>query len=449
MTKRKIYIYCDAGFANRVNALIFGKYIAKKLDLEPVIFWPTNNWFGATYSDIFFSGDSETINEAIHQIDFVSMNCIGVLHDNIPRKFTGNCNTQLISDFSTEKSFFSYLTENDDKNVFLHTVLIPKWIGEEEISGMLRGISFKADIVGVVKSFLSLMPQDGFYGLHLRRTDLVSGLTDQEVFSITSAHRSAIFFVCSDSNEAEDLACYQPNCRRYPKNAYVQKRITSEPWDAPTSDDSGRSYNGNVNRSRQASIDAVVDFLILTHSTILGDSGSTFHALARRFGNHAKIYSIPALPLIDARSFSVDKKRFRLQAIDYQQAVNILDHYCRHQEPIKALELLFVSLQGWAEDDWNNLAIALSNLLVRYGRPELAVPILSFVFTSSPDRARDLTFGLGYAAVLKQLSRGRYAGELLDGYLSRASEAQLCENAHLISELFPGMLASRPMTSSP
>jgi hypothetical protein len=439
--KRKIYIYCDGGFANRVNALIFGKHIARLLNLAPKIFWPTNNWFGASYSDIF-SGESEAINEAIHQINFASMNCIGILHDNIPITFLRSRDTKLISDFSTKEGFCSYLRENDDKDIFLYTALIPEWVSEGDFSEIIRETYFNKGIIQLTRNFLATMPPGGFYGLHLRRTDLVSGLNDQEVFSITSSHPHATFFVCSDSIEAEDIACYQPNCRRYLKNSYVEKRIANDPWNSPITDDSGRTYNGNISRGRQASIDAVVDFLILTHATILGNSGSTFHALARRAGRYLRICSIGTLPLINALSFSDSKKRFSRWAIDYPEAVGVLDHYCRLQEPSKALELLFLSLQACDEDSWNNLAIALSNLLIHYQRIELALPILSFISTSSPDRARAFSFGLGQATILKLLGRDQCANELLDRYIVCASEAQLREHMHLIAERFPESLVA-------
>jgi hypothetical protein len=441
MDNRKIFIYCDAGFANRVNALIFGKYIAKNLNLESTIYWPTNNWFGASYSDIFCV-DIRSINEAIHQINFASLNFIGILHDRIPSTFLGNCNTALISDFTTKEDFFFHLAKNADKDIFLHTVLIPEWIPEGELADLFSELDFSKDIIELTRNFLTTMPQEGFYGLHLRRTDLVSGLNDQEVFSITSSHPHATFFVCSDLIEAEDLACYQPNCRRYLKNSYVEKRIANDPWNSPITDDSGRTYNGNISRGRQASIDAVVDFLVLAHSTILGNSSSTFHALARKAGPYVRICSTRTLPLINAHSFADDRKRFSRWAIDYPQAVSVLDYYCQLQEPSKALELLFLSIHACDEDSWNDLAIALSNLLIHQKRIELAVPILSFISTSSPDRAEAFSFGLGQATMLKLLGRERCANQLIDRYIARASVTQLSESMHLIAEQFPGSLVT-------
>jgi hypothetical protein len=441
MVERKLYVYCDAGFANRLNALILGKIIAKRLNLKLVIYWPTNNWFGASYSDIFFS-DDRSVNEAIHQINFYNMNCVGILHDNIPRAFLGNRDSELIANLETESSFFSYVSKHSDMDIFLHTVLIPAWVSEAEIGEILRGLRFTANVIESTKSFLSTMPKRGFYGLHLRRTDLVAGLNDEEVFSIISAHPYEKFFVCSDASKAEELACCQPNCVRYRKYAYVEKRLADEPWDALTKDDSGRIYSGNVNRGRRASIDSVVDFLILAHSTVLGDSGSTFHTLAKRFGSHAKVCPIESLPLINAFSFLDLKKRFSRGAIDYEQSINVLGYYCKTQEPSKAVELLFLSLHTCGEDEWINLAIVLSNLLISHKRIELAAPILAFISISSPDRARALGLELWQAVVMKQLSRGECADELVDRFISGASIAQLSKNLQVISELFPGRLAT-------
>jgi hypothetical protein len=436
---RKIYVYCDAGFANRMNALIFGKFIAKKLNLELIIYWPTNNWFGASYQAIF-SDTCNAVNKAIHQINFNQFDCIGVLHDEVPQSFLSSCDTRQISSFQNEESFFCYLDNCSNKDIFLHTVLIPHWISNISVGEILREITFDESIIDKVRSFIITMPQEGFYGLHLRRTDLVTGLDDQEVFSLVSSNPEAFFFICSDSSEAEKLACIHPNCKSYLKGAYVEKKVIGNPWNAPTVDDSGRKYFGNIMRGAQASIDAVIDFIILAHSTILGESSSTFHALAMKVNANARIFSIPVLPIIHACSFAESKKRFTRWAIDLRQALGIIEYYCSSKDPSKALELVFAALYSSRDDEWLQLATTCLNLLIAQQRFELAIPILSLLAAEShrPDLA--LTSKIQLAALLMIVGRTINAGSILDDCFGIASNAQIQANREIITKFFPDRL---------
>ena len=50
---KKIYVHCDGGFGNRYNVLISGLFLAKTLNLHPVVIWKENNWCGAGFHDLF------------------------------------------------------------------------------------------------------------------------------------------------------------------------------------------------------------------------------------------------------------------------------------------------------------------------------------------------------------------------------------------------------------
>jgi hypothetical protein len=55
----------------------------------------------------------------------------------------------------------------------------------------------------------------------------------------------------------------------------VDKLVEGD-WNSVTLDHSGRAYACNVNRSALSVIDAVVDCLILSYSTVVRTSNSTF-----------------------------------------------------------------------------------------------------------------------------------------------------------------------------
>jgi tetratricopeptide (TPR) repeat protein len=83
------------------------------------------------------------------------------------------------------------------------------------------------------------------------------------------------------------------------KRAYVGKRNVQDGWTTVTADDDGRLYHSNINRNAESVIDAVVDMLILAHSSIVGFSGSTFQNMARMYGTHAPMTPVakPALEI--------------------------------------------------------------------------------------------------------------------------------------------------------
>lgn len=373
----KIYVFCDAGLSNRINALTFGKHVAAKMGMELVVYWPTNNWFGAEYHDIFES-DSNVINQPIHLIDFESMNCVGVLHDEIPHQFMGSIDTRLISDFPTENSFFEFITDSK-KNLFLHTVLIPMWFSGIEYEQSLKSIKFNRRVINAAESFIGTIPRKGFYGLHLRRTDLIAGLDDSEIFDLISSNPESEFFVCSDCQNAERLANLHPNCRSYPKRSYVQKRAQDAPWNALTNDDSGRQYHGNIIRGAQASFEGAIDLLVLAHSTVIGKSGSTFQSLAISIGRYAKIFSTDPMPRIDSYSFTYEKRRFQSGILGFNDAVRVLEYYCSSKVPSKSIELLFIALYSFSDLDWVRLATECSNMLLKQQQIELAVPVIAFL----------------------------------------------------------------------
>jgi len=58
---------------------------------------------------------------------------------------------------------------------------------------------------------------------------------------------------------------------------------------ALTADDDGRLYRGNIDRNAESVLEAVIDMLILAHSSIVGYGGSTFQNMARLIGECAPI----------------------------------------------------------------------------------------------------------------------------------------------------------------
>ena len=51
--QRRIFVFCDGGIGNRINALVSGIAIAERFQLAMTVYWPVNSWCGAVFADIF------------------------------------------------------------------------------------------------------------------------------------------------------------------------------------------------------------------------------------------------------------------------------------------------------------------------------------------------------------------------------------------------------------
>jgi hypothetical protein len=178
------------------------------------------------------------------------------------------------------------------KGIFFYPALIPEWIPTTLIDDMVRSVQLNQSLLETAKCFAEQSLGQPYYGIHLRRTDLCVGYTDDEVRQIVSNHPDSKFFVCSDDPVAERFATVYPNVECRSKLAYVEKRDDSQSWTSLTKDDDQRLYCGNIERNAESVIDAVVDLLILSNATILGFSGSTFQSLARLLGRVTPLTNI-------------------------------------------------------------------------------------------------------------------------------------------------------------
>ena len=87
------------------------------------------------------------------------------------------------------------------------------------------------------------------------------------------------YFICSDDRITEERFDALPNVVRYIKTEYAGKLVEGG-WLDQTTDTNGRVYNYNVNRPRQSVIEAFIDLLILSRTTIEFTVKSSFSRLA-------------------------------------------------------------------------------------------------------------------------------------------------------------------------
>ena len=383
MTRSNITIYCDGGLGNRLNALLSGMAIARYFKLNYTIHWPINHSCAANYSDIFRK-ETNVSNESLIQVKSRLANHAILLHDDIASdvlnvKFSSAYQYSSLVDFNEK-----IISQGQD--IFFYPAIIPSWIPAYLIQAEMNALQFTDYINAEVETFILTVIGKPFHGLHLRRTDLNIGLTDLEVFKIAQANPDCAFFVCSDDPQAERLASGHPNVFSRSKSSYVQKKHGGDDWLALLKDEDGRSYYSNIQRDKESVIDGAIDMLILSHSQIVGFSGSTFQTMARNLGqywsklNWVKPEALEVFPMREIQR-QVESATLPIEAIIHVSNIWAMDPM--NKQPLTMISKLMDRLKG---EDLLNLLFAFAQFAERDGLYYLATVYLNEIIRYSPTR---------------------------------------------------------------
>jgi hypothetical protein len=306
----RIQIFCDGGFGNRLNTLLSGLAVANLFELRATVYWPRNNWCQAAFGDIF-SNNFDISEQSLSDLAGTLDNAIVLLHDQLGADALRVPFHSAYAYTSTDDFLTQALTTG--KDIFYYPALIPPWLPMDLVADAIQMCHYQASIREAVTNFVGKTIGQPFHGLHLRRTDLNVGFTDNEVQDIVRQHPKEAFFVCSDDPIAEALAAAHPHVYHREKRAYVDKRNAQDGWTTLTADDDGRLYHSNIDRNADSVIDAVIDMLILAHSSIVGFSGSTFQNMARLYGTHAPMVPV-AKPALEVSYLSLNTASRMIQS---------------------------------------------------------------------------------------------------------------------------------------
>ena len=339
-----LLIYCDGGFGNRLNALFAGLALARALQLPATVFWPCNNWCQAGFTDIFVPGP--TIDErSLRALAANLGDALGLFHDAM-----GAATVQLpfasVYDYASIDDFAARVVSTG-RPIFFYPAVMPGWIPLELVVAEMRHCAYQPAIRNAVVQFIQTHLGRPFHGLHLRRTDLGVGYSDDEVREIAQGHPEQLFFVCSDDPMAESLAVANPNVVRRDKAAYVGKRNDGGGWTAATADDDGRVYHGNIDRSADSVIEAVIDLLVLAHSEIVGYSGSTFQNIARLYGVYAPLLPLARPTPIEYGAMGTWQRQLLAGALSAGQAVDVALDLAAKGQMARAIALERLALERW------------------------------------------------------------------------------------------------------
>lgn len=365
----RIHIFCDGGIGNRINALISGLALSHRFDIASTIYWPMNSWCGAPFSDIF-QNDLDIQIDPLDALSGKFGHAKMLLHDEIGAQFLkvpfdSAYDYQSLEDFERRG-----LPSSGD--LFFYPAIIPQWIPDKLIHESLRRMRFSVRISQSVSEFINQTMKRPFHGLHLRRTDLRVGLTDHEAMALVQRYPQEAFFVCSDDPYAEAVASAHPNVHARSKSFYVEKKEPQSDWVSPSKDQEGRTYYGNIKRSREAIIEGTIDMLVLAHSQIVGFSGSTFQRMAKLIGNVAPLVPIARPNALPFFSFTEMTQQVERQLIDHNVLLQVCQNMIQNGEAGQALELMRMGYERMTDAQRPDIAHNLGVILLNQNQPRQA-----------------------------------------------------------------------------
>lgn len=271
-------IFCDGGLSNRLNTLIFALILKNKFKGDWAISWPVNNWCGAKF-DTLFSVDMPVYEHPLAYFKDNEKDYILIMHEN-----QIDFKEDLIKyqkDFNNYQQYENLLCS--EKPIIYYHHLIPSFADSNDISEGLSFLKIKPEILVKAYSFcVHNKINESVLGLHIRKTDFGNAVDDEILYKIAS-NSDHKFFVCSDDAVVNDRFSKLMNCFVFKKKYFPEKMIDHTHWNGATTDDQGRVYNFNINRPAQSVSEALVDLLILSKTTHILTSNSTFLRMSMIF----------------------------------------------------------------------------------------------------------------------------------------------------------------------
>lgn len=267
---RKITIFCDGGLGNRMGTLIGGLIIAQRLNLKVHICWPVNNWCACKFEDLFLVTNFTVCESTVNEIFISGTNNIFVIHENQTGHDLGMVYGHSLLTLDT-------IANRTESIVYYHTKIDPQFDTQSVIES-LQQIVIQPKLLAQVNEFVNTHKiNKSVVGLHLRKTDNTK--LDEDKFFKQAQNSKNQYFICSDDQVTEERFEELPNVVRYVKTEYAGKLVDGG-WLDKTTDTNGRVYNYNVNRPRQSVIEAFIDLLILSRTSISYTVKSSFSRLA-------------------------------------------------------------------------------------------------------------------------------------------------------------------------
>jgi hypothetical protein len=275
----KLYILCDHGLGNRLGSLVGGLKTAQLLSYEPIICWPINNWCQAEFNELFRS------SVKLESTDFSTM-LVNQIHDcGLPFFFIS-----LFKDGIIDKNFYENslpaveeIKKTNSDAIFSCAKLPKSYVSKDDVSKYLGFLGVAKNISRTVEQFsIEKNIDKNVIGIHIRKTDSANQIDENLVFENVKNSTNQRYFICSDDKSIEERFRTLKNVIIFPKSTYVEK-LQDGQWRDNVTDGNGRNIIFNMNRPKQAIVEAFVDMLLLSRTRIDRMSKSTFRAMAERY----------------------------------------------------------------------------------------------------------------------------------------------------------------------
>jgi len=250
---RSLNIYCDGGFGNRYGTLLGGLAVANYHKMRPVVVWRDTSACRLPFNEIF-SSNINVIDQPLQEFS----NCVLLMHEDF---IQGKRNYNINSFKSIESLPLS------DCGVYLYNNnWIPEWIDEKLIIEAGRQLKFVDKIKNFCDQYCKKHSITPFtIGIHLRATDFNTYIPkfDKE-YKWIEDQPDEKFFVLSDDPNIEKKFNNLDNVVVRRKEHYVEKENKDSGW------------CGNVERTSESVMDALIDLTILSKTNIMVNSPSSF-----------------------------------------------------------------------------------------------------------------------------------------------------------------------------
>ena len=250
---RILNIYCDGGFGNRYGTLLGGLAVANYHKLRPVVVWRDTSACRLPFNEIFLS-DIDVIDRPLHEFS----SCVLLMHEDF---IQGKQNYNINSFESIES-----LPLSDCGTYLYNNNWIPEWIDEKLIIEAGRHLKFVDKIKNFCDQYCKKHSVTSFtIGIHLRATDFNTYIPKfNREYKWIEGQPEEKFFVLSDDPSVEKKFNKLDNVVIRRKEHYVEKENKDIGW------------CGNIERTSESVMDALIDLTILSKTNIMVNSPSSF-----------------------------------------------------------------------------------------------------------------------------------------------------------------------------
>ena len=254
MKNSTITIICEGGLANRLGSLLSGVHLSKLYSIPYKVWWPETSWCHCKYNTLFTSDDNIHI-DPLNDVSDVSTLAITHYRDNLLNWVTPKRKVILSNDY--------VMIPKDLLNQYEHIIWghnkFPQYIDNTSRIELIQELKIHPDILKQADKFIHehQISKDNTIGIHIRKTDFGDIVKEKFVYEAIKSHPDLKFFICSDNAEAESLFKELPNTLIYDKSEYVTKK-----------DINNINWGDNVFRSEQSVIEAFIDMLILSRTSL-------------------------------------------------------------------------------------------------------------------------------------------------------------------------------------